>query len=77
MLQHTEDYSNIAIAPDMSQQERTERRLLVKELRERKDKGETDLAIRKGKIVVLPKQADKEDSSDQADAGPQSGDGLD
>ena len=67
MLEHTEDFNSIAIAPDMTQEERVERRVLVKELRRRKDNGEKNLAIRKGAIVTLPTDEEAEELSVQGD----------
>lgn len=74
MLKDT-TYNNIAIAPDMSQEERAERRALVKELRERKEKGETNLVIRKGEIRALPTHRDNEEET-QDTTGSEQGDGT-
>ena len=47
----SETMSKVFITPDLTLQEREENRKLRDELKARRDKGETDLVIRNGKIV--------------------------
>ena len=46
-------WSSIYINPDLSKQEREENKRLRAELRARKQAGETNLTIRRGKVVQL------------------------
>ena len=52
-LRHSELYSNIYITPDLTQKEREAGRKLREELAARRKAGESDLAIRSGRIVQV------------------------
>ena len=58
-LRSTANYSNIYINPDMTQKEREKGKLLREELAARKRAGETNLTIRKGKIVPFDRPAEQ------------------
>ena len=49
------DWKNVYVNPDMTLAERNANRLLRQELRERRNKGEKNLVIRRNKIVLLSK----------------------
>ena len=50
-LENSEDFSDIYIRPDLTRLQRTEQRMLRDELRSRRDKGEDNIFIRRGKII--------------------------
>ena len=52
-LRQTTDYSNIYISPDLTWKEREEGKKLRAELARRREAGETNLVIRRGKITQL------------------------
>lgn len=52
LLKGTEQYSNVYITPDLTYQERQQRRELRAELERRRSQGETNLVIRRGRICV-------------------------
>ena len=54
-LKSKPDWENVYVNPDMTLAERNANRLLRKELRERKNRGEKNLIIRRNKIVSLSK----------------------
>ena len=58
-LRSTAKYSNIYINPDMTQKEREKGKALREELAARKRAGETNLTIRKGKIVPYDRSAEQ------------------
>ena len=51
-----EQLNNIYISPDLTRKQRQEGYALRQELRERRAKGETDLVIRRGKVVKATEQ---------------------
>ena len=62
-LKQSAEFSNIYITPDLTWREREEGRRLREELARRRDSGEANLAIRRGKIVQLSSNATVSDSS--------------
>ena len=50
-LESSEDFSEIYIRPDLTRLQRTEQRMLRDELRSRREKGEDNIFIRRGKII--------------------------
>ena len=52
-LRQSAEYSNIYITPDLTWREREEGRRLREELARRREAGETNLVIRRGKIIQL------------------------
>ena len=56
-LKDIDDYKEVFIAPDLTKMQRLEDFKLRKELRDRKEKGETDIFIRSGKIVQRQQRA--------------------
>ena len=50
-LRNSTSYQNVYISPDQTPKEREASKLLRQELRRRKDTGESNLIIRRGKIV--------------------------
>ena len=55
-----EEYKSLSINPDMTQEQREERKKLVKVLQERKRNGEKDLVIKGNNIVKKDLRARKE-----------------
>ena len=53
-LQKSSTYSKVFISPDLSPKERASNKILRQELRRRKEAGEANLIIRRGKIVTKP-----------------------
>ena len=51
-LRNSEEWGNIFISPDMTPQEREKNRSLRVELRRRREEGEPNLIIRRGRIIV-------------------------
>ena len=66
-LRHSNEWRNVYITPDLTWQEREEGRKLRGELARRRDEGERNLVIRRGKIVVL------EPRHQESARGPQTG----
>ena len=65
-LTENEDSSelkNVSLAPDRTMQQREERRELQTELKRRINAGESDLSIRRGKIIQKPKMESKPDGT--------------
>ena len=50
-LENTDQFSEVYIRPDLTRLQRTEQRVLREELKSRRDKGEDNIFIRRGKIV--------------------------
>ena len=50
-LSHTPEWRNIYVAPDRTPKEREEHKMLRDELKRRRQEGEENIVIRKGKIV--------------------------
>ena len=53
-IQYSSSYGNIFINPDLTRTEREAAKLLRDELKARRGNGERNLAIRNGKIVMVP-----------------------
>ena len=51
VLKGNEEFDKVFIGPDLTRMQRTEQQELRKELLDRREKGETDIFIRHGKIV--------------------------
>jgi len=62
-----EDLKNIFIAPDLTLMQRNEKKQIRDELKARRANGESNLAIRQGKIVVLPASNIREDRNKSGD----------
>ena len=61
-LRHIPDWSHVYINPDFTPAEREERRKLRQELLSRREAGETNLVIRKGKIVKINSSNEDKDT---------------
>ena len=71
ILRESMIWGNIYISPDLTPKEREAGRVLRSELKERKTQGETNLAIRRGKIVTLkPRDEPREISRPTPSAPP-------
>ena len=55
-------WSNVYISPDLTPKEREANRRLREELKNRKDAGEKNLMIKRGKIVVDTRKSSEKDS---------------
>ena len=56
ILKKANNQTKVMITPDRSKQDRDTRKKLVTELKERKEKGEKNLAIRNNQIVSIPER---------------------
>ena len=57
VLKGNEEFDKVFIGPDLTRMQRTEQQELRKELLDRREKGETDIFIRHGKIVQAKDRA--------------------
>ena len=52
VLRNSSSYKKVFISPDLTPKERATNKQLLEELRHRRQQGETNLIIRRGKIVL-------------------------
>ena len=67
-LRHSKKYVNIYVTPDLTRKERETNKKLRDELHRRKGTGETNIAIRRGKIITLNSVAKAERKQSQRGA---------
>ena len=56
-LKDVEEFERVYVGPDLTKMQRTEQKELRKELLTRRENGETDIFIRRGKIVQATDRA--------------------